>query len=213
MLRKILLISILFNFFSNAALFAEQPSTATVKKVTDGDTIVPTNGERVRYIGVNTPELSHPFKIMRHYGRKARAFNRSLVDGKDVRLELDLEERDRYGRLLAYVYVDDTFVNAELIKAGYGVTSIYFPNIKYCNMFLKLQQEASSKEKGLWGEDLFNPAKKPRAPEASIRYITLSGARYHRKDCRYLKGAETIFQIELQRAEEIGHKPCRTCKP
>jgi endonuclease YncB( thermonuclease family) len=93
----------------------------TVVKVVDGDTVHVRVGDRiekVRYIGMNAPELHHPTLGEQPGGREAAEANRKLVDGQTVRLELDVHERDRYGRLLAYVYVGDTMVNAESRRAG-----------------------------------------------------------------------------------------------
>src|SRR5947207_14235634 len=100
-----------------------QPATlkGTVVRVVDGDTIhvrIGARVEKVRYIGVNTPEVHHPRKGEEPGGREAAEVNRRLVEGKRVRLELDVQERDRYGRLLAYVWVGDVMVNAELVRLG-----------------------------------------------------------------------------------------------
>lgn len=123
-----------------------------VSRVIDGDTIKLVNGERVRYIGINTPETKHPRKGIEHFGPEAAAFNRKLVEGKEVRLEFDVQLRDRYGRLLAYVYLlDDTFVNLELVSQGYAQVATYPPNVKHQDLFLKAQREAREKGRGLWG--------------------------------------------------------------
>lgn len=123
-----------------------------VSRVIDGDTIKLVNGERVRYIGINTPETKHPRKGIEHFGPEAAAFNRKLVEGKEVHLEFDVQLRDRYGRLLAYVYLlDDTFVNLELVSQGYAQVATYPPNVKHQDLFLKAQREAREKGRGLWG--------------------------------------------------------------
>jgi micrococcal nuclease len=93
---------------------------AKVIRVIDGDTIELEGGVKVRYIGIDTPETVHPSKPVQFMGKEASAFNRQLVEGKDVRLEYDVQRTDKYGRTLAYVYVGDTFVNAELVKQGYA---------------------------------------------------------------------------------------------
>jgi len=122
-----------------------------VKRVIDGDTIQLANGEKVRYIGINTPEIHHPRKPVEYFGKEAMEFNKKLVKGKKVRLSFDVQERDKYGRLLAYVYLEDgTFVNAELVKQGYAQVATYPPNVKYQKRFLKLQEEARKAKRGLW---------------------------------------------------------------
>jgi micrococcal nuclease len=124
-----------------------------VVRVVDGDTIHVRLGgrvEKVRYIGVNTPELHHPRLGEQPGGREARDVNRGLVDGRSVRLELDVQERDRYGRLLAYVWVGDRMVNAELVREGYAQVMTVPPNVRYQQLFLRLQRAAREAGRGLW---------------------------------------------------------------
>ena len=126
----------------------------TVVRVVDGDTIhvrIGARVEKVRYIGVNTPEVHHPRKGEEPGGREAAEVNRRLVEGKTVRLELDVQERDRYGRLLAYVWVGDVMVNAELVRLGYAQVMTIPPNVRYQEIFVKLQREAREAGRGLWG--------------------------------------------------------------
>ena len=125
----------------------------TVVRVVDGDTVHVRLGDRVekvRYIGMNTPEVHHPTKGEEPGGREASEVNRQLVAGKRVRLELDVQERDRYGRLLAYVWVGETMVNAELVRLGYAQVMTIPPNVRYQEMFVKLQREAREAGRGLW---------------------------------------------------------------
>jgi micrococcal nuclease len=124
-----------------------------VVRIVDGDTIhvrIGTSVEKVRYIGVNTPELHHPTRGEEPGGREAAELNRQLVAGKRVRLELDVQERDRYGRLLAYVWVGDLMVNAELVRRGYAQVMTVPPNVRYQQLLLKLQRDARQAGRGLW---------------------------------------------------------------
>ena len=124
-----------------------------VVKVVDGDTIHVRLGDRVekiRYIGVNTPELRHPTQGEQPGSREAREVNRRLVASRQVRLELDARERDRYGRLLAYVWVGETMVNAELVGLGYAQVMTVPPNVRYQQLFLRLQRDAREAGRGLW---------------------------------------------------------------
>jgi micrococcal nuclease len=124
-----------------------------VVKVVDGDTIhvrVAGRVEKVRYIGVNTPEVHHPSKGEEPGGREAAALNRALVAGRQVRLELDVQERDRYGRLLAYVWIGETMVNAELVRRGYAQVMTIPPNVRHQEFLVKLQRDARQAERGLW---------------------------------------------------------------
>ncbi len=125
-----------------------------VVHVVDGDTIdVQVGGRRVRvrYIGINAPESADPRRSVECFGREAAAKNKELVDGKIVRLERDVSETDRYGRLLRYVYVGDLFVNAELVRLGYAQAVTYPPDVKYQELFLALEREARAAGRGLWG--------------------------------------------------------------
>jgi len=136
---------------------ASQGDSATVQvvRVIDGDTVqiccIAGKREKVRYIGINTPETKHPQKGVERYGEEAAKANWMLVVGKTVRLEFDVQQRDRYGRLLAYVYLeDDTFVNAWLVEHGYAMVMTVPPNVKYQELFLRLQREAREEGRGLW---------------------------------------------------------------
>jgi len=118
-----------------------------VVRVIDGDTLVVAGGERVRLIGVDTPEL----RPVECYGRAATAELRRLVGGGQVRLERDVDERDRYGRLLAYVRRDDgLFVNAELVRRGFAQPLTVPPNVRHAARFRRLAREARAARRGLW---------------------------------------------------------------
>ena len=129
--------------------------TGRVVKVVDGDTIhvqVGAAREKVRYIGVDTPETKHPTKGVQCYGAKAAAFNARLVAGEQVRLVRDVEQRDRYGRLLAYVYRvrDGLFVNAELARLGYAQPLSIAPDVRFADRFAQLARQARRHGRGLW---------------------------------------------------------------
>ncbi len=131
------------------------PAVVQVVRVIDGDTIqvccIARKREKVRYIGINTPETKHPTKEVEHFGEEASEANRKLVDGKTVRLEFDVQQLDKYGRTLAYVYLEDgTFVNAWLVENGYAQVMTVPPNVKYQELFLRLQREAREAGRGLW---------------------------------------------------------------
>ncbi len=122
----------------------------TVVSVVDGDTIKVEGGEIVRYIGMNTPETVAPGRFIECYGKEASAKNKELVQGKIVELEKDISERDRYGRLLRYVWLGDTMINETLVREGYAQVSTFPPDVKYEQVFLAAQREAMNEEKGLW---------------------------------------------------------------
>jgi len=123
-----------------------------VKRVIDGDTIQLSNGEIVRLIGVDTPETKHPQKPVEYYGKEASAFTKRMVEGKAVRLEYDQQRKGKYNRTLAYVYLTDgTFLNAEIIKQGYGHAYTLFP-FKYLEQFRQYEKEARNNKMGLWAD-------------------------------------------------------------
>lgn len=128
-----------------------EAQTFLVARVVDGDTIELDNGQKVRYIGVDTPETKHPKKPVQCFGVEAYKKNIELVAGKRVRLEKDVSETDKYGRLLRYAYVGDTFVNLELAKQGYAYAATFPPDVKYQNIFRQAQTEAREAGRGLWG--------------------------------------------------------------
>jgi micrococcal nuclease len=124
-----------------------------VVRVVDGDTIhvgIGDRVEKVRYIGVNTPETHDPRRGVEAGGLEAHEANRQLVTGKRVRLELDVQERDRYGRLLAYVWVGDVMVNAELVRLGYAQVMTVPPNVRYQDLLLARERDARQSGRGLW---------------------------------------------------------------
>ena len=104
----------------------------------------------MRLIGVDTPEICHPLEPVQYFAKEASEFTRKIVEGKKVRLEYDWQKRDKYGRLLAYVYLEDsTFLNAEIIKQGYGFAYTKY-RFRYMEKFRQYEKEARENERGLW---------------------------------------------------------------
>jgi len=137
---------------------ADEDESVLVTRVVDGDTIEIEGGQKVRYIGIDTPETVDPRKPVECFGKEASNKNKELVEGKRVRLEKDVSETDKYGRLLRYVYlpagkagVGDLFVNEFLVKEGYAFSSTYPPDVKYQNLFTQAEKEAREANRGLWG--------------------------------------------------------------
>ncbi|MDR1068797.1 MAG: thermonuclease family protein [Clostridiales Family XIII bacterium] len=128
---------------------------ATVTRVVDGDTIeVSLDGtkEKVRLIGVDTPESVHPDAGRNvPYGKIAAEFTRSHLEGQTIGLEFDVQERDKYGRLLAYVYVNDVMFNDLLLAEGHARVATYPPNVKYVERFTATQTQARENREGMWG--------------------------------------------------------------
>ena len=125
------------------------PATARVIQVIDGDTIIIEGGYRVRYIGIDAPEI-HP--QLEAFGMEAWQANRRLVEGKEVRLERDVSETDKYGRLLRYVWVDDVLVEAELVRQGLARAKAYPPDTKYQGYLERMETEAKLASRGIWAK-------------------------------------------------------------
>lgn len=133
------------------------PSSATnnslavkVVSVVDGDTIKIESGETVRYIGIDTPETKHPTKKVECFGQEAAQRNQELVLDKYVILEKDVSNTDRYGRLLRYVWIDDVFINKQLVEEGYALASSYPPDVAKQDEFRAAEREAREQLRGLW---------------------------------------------------------------
>jgi len=129
-----------------------------VTKIVDGDTFWVDNGTekgvKIRLIGVDAPESRKTFKKeVGYYGKETKAYLTKMLTGKSVKLVRDVDSLDRFDRTLSYVYLEDgTFVNANLVKNGYAMVMTIPPNVKFADLFLKLQIEARESNKGLWKE-------------------------------------------------------------
>lgn len=128
---------------------------ALVTRVVDGDTAVMTlDGVevRVRFIGIDTPESVAPDQPVECYGKQASAYTTSRIEGRTIRLELDVERMDRYGRTLAYVWIGDELLNETLVAEGYALVTTYPPNVRYVDRFVAAQREAREAGRGLWSD-------------------------------------------------------------
>ena len=179
-----------------------------VIRVVDGDTIiVDINGteERVRMIGIDTPESVHPdAEKNTQYGKVASQYTSSRLEGQQVSLEYDVEERDKYGRLLAYVYLDGEMFNAELVRKGYAMVYTYPPNVKYVDTFTQLQKEARSEKLGVWAE----------YADSGDYLASIKGSKYHLPSCSVAAGIDEdnlIWFADMSAAEEAGYEPCSKC--
>lgn len=146
---------------------------ATVKRVVDGDTFELENGEKVRMIGMDTPETVKPNHPVEPYGKEASNFTKELLTGQKVTLKFDVEPYDKYKRLLAYVYLSDgTFVNEKLVRDGYARIMTIPPNVAKADLFLEAEREAREQNRGLWGlqdENKADSKKKENQPKKSAK--------------------------------------------
>ena len=127
---------------------------AVVERVVDGDTLVIRGGERIRLIGVDTPETKHPDKRAQPFGQEAFEFTRRMAEGKQVQIRFDPgESKDRYGRTLAYVYVDGELLNERLIREGLGRAILNYPFSADMKMvFRNAESAARSARRGVWSQ-------------------------------------------------------------
>lgn len=141
---------------SYAAAETAELEYAEVIKVIDGDTIQISGGEKVRYIGIDTPELNGEkygrIKKPECYAREASLKNREFVYGKTIGLQRDQTDRDKYGRLLRYVYVDDVRINDELVRSGHAKAFIFGDDRKYAEEIIAAEAEAREETVGMWSE-------------------------------------------------------------
>lgn len=189
------------------------PSTAEkalVARVIDGDTIQLDDGRKVRLIGVDTPETVHPQKEVEYYGKEASDFTKSMLEGKEVYLEYDIQPTDKYGRTLAYIWLSDgTLFNELLVLKGFAQVATFPPNVKYVERFTAAQKQAIEANAGLWAKESME---KPKAQAKEITvYITKTGNKYHRAGCKYLK--KSCIPISLEEAKAEGYTPCKVCNP
>lgn len=207
---------------------ASKPITSAlypVTRVVDGDTIeVEIDGatEKIRLIGIDTPESVHPDQDRNvPYGAVASAFTKGQLAGRSVGLEFDVQERDQYGRLLAYVYLDGKMFNETLLEQGHAVVSTYPPNVKYVDRFTKLQRQARENGVGLWSENpILNENKSEPVPAVNgtgSEYIgNLNSYKFHFATCIYVSKMSDHNKVYFSNRDDAiaeGYQPCKACKP
>lgn len=147
----------------SASVSAALSERAFVSAVVDGDTIHLKDGRKLRYIGIDTPETVDPYRGTQCFGKQASDTNKELVLGKEVRLEKDVSETDKYGRLLRYVYVEkegkEILVNESLVLDGFAFARTYPPDVKYQEKFRAAEKIAREKSVGIWSSCPINESK------------------------------------------------------
>ncbi|MBI5127650.1 thermonuclease family protein [Candidatus Roizmanbacteria bacterium] len=138
------------SFFLTPTIKKSISETFKVTRVIDGDTVEIEDKRRIRYIGINSPELHDPRRPIQCFGQQAYEENKKLAEGKTIRLEKDVSETDKYKRLLRYVYVGDIFINDYLVRQGFAQKSTFPPDVKYADLFADAQKEAEENNRGLW---------------------------------------------------------------
>lgn len=197
-----------------------------VAYVIDGDTFTLESGEKVRLIGVDCPESLDPNKPVEYFAEESMQFLRNLIEGRVVELEYGPERTDKYGRLLCYVWLDDTLlVNKHIIQSGYGMAYLRFPH-KLEDDFLEAELAARRAPVGMWAsprssqegqkrpwlrEDIVIEKQKSSEEESETVYITRTGAKYHRGSCSSLRKSK--IPISKKDAIERGYGACARCRP
>jgi len=186
------------------------PTSAQVTRAIDGEAIEVKIGDRaeiVRYIGISTPEIQLPTRGAERYGEAAKAANARLATGKNVQLVFDVQRRDRFGRLLAHVYAGDSFLNAELVAAGYAEVATYPPNVRHRETFMTRQREARQARRGLWADP--DAAQYHRPRPAGVFGNTRLQIYFHPDDgARHLLLADPFVHFESpQHAAAAGYRP------
>jgi micrococcal nuclease len=198
--------------FVLALTFGSPAFAQLVERVIDGDTVTIAGVGSVRLIGVDTPETVDPRKPVQRFGQEASTFLRALVHNKMVRLEYGQQRIDQHRRTLAYLYLPDgTFVNAEIVKQGYGHAYTAFP-FRHMEEFRGYERAARAGNRGLWatGPVLGVLASPPPNDTQATVYVTRTGAKYHAAGCRFLARS----QIPMPLGEAAArYGPCSVCNP
>ena len=180
-----------------------------VKYVFDGDTVLMASGEKVRYIGIDAPEVGHQEKKSEFMARAARDFNDHLVGKKLVRLQLDRTKRDRHGRLLAYVFLENgAMVNGLLLQNGLARVMAKRPNLKHFAFLLQWQRAAMKEGLGIWSKD--SGATEKHYPGSSRSY------RFHRPQCAFTGRIHAKNLVKFTSPYDAcweGFSPCKRCNP
>jgi micrococcal nuclease len=148
-----MMVMMLINGCASHKSTAFNQALVKVERVVDGDTIEIKLGgkkEKVRLIGIDTPETKKPNTPVMYYGKEASAYTKKRLEQQTISLEWDVDRRDKYDRLLAYVWIDNELFNETLIKEGYARLSTFPPNVKYVSLFTKAQEQARKQGSGIW---------------------------------------------------------------
>ena len=182
---------------------------AVVAQVVDGDTVVLENGQKVRLLGIDAPEMEREGQPADFLAHKAKQVLAELVEGKRVRLEYDRLRYDRYGRTLAYLFLlDGTNLSRELVCQGLAHVYTVPPNMRFREELLSAQREAISAQRGIWLKAL----KKDEPFYIGNRRSLL----FHRPTCHLGQNTAKTNRVpftSLTDAYLQGYSPCRTCKP
>jgi micrococcal nuclease len=177
LIRLLLLITVLLTSQTVwAGTFSQIGSSrwVTVSYIYDGDTFKTDRGEKIRLLGINTPEIAHASKPGEILGKQAKYRLKELIGNRLVRLEFDREKRDKYGRLLAHVWLrDGSWVNSQMIQDGLAHLYIFAPNFRHAGKLLQHEKAARLKRSGIWGKSRFKVIKKANVTPSMIGQFRL----------------------------------------
>ena len=180
-----------------------------VRFVYDGDTILLDNKNKVRYLGINSPEIDHKGGKSEFMAHAARHSNLELVKGARVSLEFDKEKKDRYGRLLAYVFLENgEMVNALLVRKGMAHVLLNNQGLKYEDLLLDYQRKAMKEKLGIWS--------RPFKVQEKFYLGNRNSYRFHRPDCRFAKKISRKNGVRFKSRYDAfreGYSPCKRCMP
>ena len=206
---------ILLGVFTCPAKSNIAPDVYDVVRVVDGDTFIASidaRNVRIRLIGVDTPESVHPNKAVEHFALEASAFLKELLEGEQVFFVYDqnnaaTNHKDHYERMLAYAYRarDSLFVNAEIVRQGYGHAYTKYP-FTLMEKFIKLERDARHQNRGLWAETDEFPA-----VSDSLVWFNPGSNKYHRESCRYTTDKSHCMSKNAALARDF--EPCKVCSP
>lgn len=151
----VLIVAALLQFVARDPSVPRDPEQlTTVQRVVDGDTLILAGSQRVRLLGINTPELGRDGRPAEPWAEEARRFLQSAVEGREISLGFDRESYDKYGRRLAYVYRRGTLINEEIIRAGWSRAETKYRYSESMKVrFRRAEREARDRQAGLWSED------------------------------------------------------------
>lgn len=203
--KKLIFLGILASLSISLASVAYR----SVRFVYDGDTILLDGGEKVRFLGIDAPEIGHDGKKCEFMARAAREFNRDVLKKSRVRLEYDRERRDRYGRLLAYVFLENgDMINTMLVRKGLAHVMLKRPNLKYKAILIECQQKAIKQKLGIWS--------RRSGAEEKFYLASRRSYRFHRPECPFGKRISHRNRLRFHSRHDAfwaGYSPCDQCQP
>ena len=192
-------IVIVFVICFNCTLSVQSLRAEKVERVIDGDTFVLEDGKKVRLIGIDAPETNHPLKPVEYFATESKQFLVTLVEGQDVELVLGVDKTDKYGRILAYVYIHDTIhVILEMLRLGLATAYLLYPH-EMEDDFLEAEIEARRSGLGMWSSpsSLSKQIEAEERPDKSVTvYANLRGSKYHRGSCSFLSRSKIPLGLE-----------------